>query len=139
MNKVMLIGNLTADPVARDAGGVRNCRFTVAVQRRYTAPGKDPVTDFISVVTWRGLAETCEKYLAKGRKVGVVGSIQTSTTTAEDGSKRYFTDVVADEVEFLTPKSQSQGMDDGYSAHAPRREKASIEKLQPMEDDSLPF
>ena len=107
MNKAILVGNLTRDPELRaTASGISVCTFTVAVNRRVSrdaqAQGQRDA-DFIPIVTWRGLADNCARYLAKGRKVAVIGSIQTRSYDAQDGSKRYVTEVVADDVEFLTP------------------------------------
>ena len=110
MNSIQLIGNLTRDPELKTTGnGVSVCSFTIAVERRFKDSDGNKQTDFIPVVCWRQLAEVCDKYLAKGRKVAVVGSLQTRSYTDKDGNKRYAYDIVADEVEFLTPKSESKG------------------------------
>ena len=87
MNKVYLIGNLTRDPEIRTTTtGIQVCNFSIAVNRRRRADGVQE-TDFFNIVTWRQLAELCSKYLSKGRKVAVSGSIQTRTYEAQDGSK----------------------------------------------------
>lgn len=102
MNKAILIGNLTKDPDLRTtSSGISVCTFTVAVQRRFANQNGERQADFIPVVCWRGLADTCGKYLAKGRKVAVFGSIQVRNYDANDGTKRYVTEIQADEVEFL--------------------------------------
>lgn len=89
MNKVFLIGNLTKDPEMRSTqSGVAVCNFTIAVNRRFKNANGEQETDFLNVIAWRQLAELCGKYLAKGRKVAVTGSIQTRTYEAKDGSKR---------------------------------------------------
>lgn len=109
MNKAFIIGNLTKDPELRTTpNGVSVCSFSVAVQRRYKDQNGDRQADFIPVIVWRGLAENCAKYLAKGRKVAVSGEIQTRSYDAQDGSKRYVTEVVAADVEFLTPRSNEE-------------------------------
>jgi len=96
MNKAVIIGNLTRDPEARATGqGTAVTTFTVAVARRFTNAQGEKETDFIPVVTWRGLAETCAQYLKKGSKVAVMGEIRTHTYDAPDGSKRYVTDIQA--------------------------------------------
>lgn len=103
MNCVVLTGNLVRDPELRETGtGVAVCTFTLAVNRLYTdkQTGKREA-DYINVVTWRGTAELCARYLAKGRKLGVTGSLQSRSYDAQDGTRRYVTEVVADEVEFL--------------------------------------
>ena len=129
MNKVYLIGNLTREPEANTtASGIQVCRFSIAVGRRFkNAEGENEV-DFFNIVAWRGLAETCGKYLHKGSKVAVIGSLQNRSFDAEDGTKRYYTEVVAEEVEFLTPKNASEsGASDNDST------------LKPIDDDGLPF
>ena len=101
MNKVYLIGNLTRDPETRTTTtGIQVCNFSIAVNRRRRAEGTQE-TDYFNIVAWRQLADLCSKYLSKGRKVAVSGSIQTRTYEAQDGSKRNAFDIVADEVEFL--------------------------------------
>lgn len=120
MNKVFLIGNLTKDPEMRSTqSGVAVCNFSIAVNRRFRNPQTgQQETDFLNVIAWRQLAELCSKYLAKGRKVAVAGSIQTRTYEAKDGSKRTAWDIVADEVEFLSA-NQSGGAPSGdYSKAA---------------------
>lgn len=107
MNKMYLIGNLTADPVLRSTqSGISVCQFTIAVNRRFAGADGQKQTDFFRIVTWRQQAESCAKYLAKGKKVAVVGELQARTYTAKDGTTRMSLDVQADEVEFLSPKEQ---------------------------------
>ena len=107
MNKVFMIGNLTKDPDLRSTGnGVSVCSFRIAVNRRFPNQAGERVSDFFDVVAWRQLADVCGKYLAKGRKVAVVGELQTRTYDAKDGTKRYVTEIIADDVEFLTPRNQ---------------------------------
>ena len=108
MNKVFLIGNLTRDPELKStSAGTPVCNFTVAVNRRFrNSQTGQQETDFLNVVAWRQLAELCSRYLSKGRKVAVTGSIQTRTYEAKDGTKRTAWDIVAEEVEFLTPQAQ---------------------------------
>lgn len=111
MNKVFLIGNLTRDPEMRSTqAGISVCNFSIAVNRRFrnTQTGQQE-TDFFNIVAWRQLAELCSRYLAKGRKVAVSGSIQTRTYEAQDGTKRTAFDIVADEVEFLTSPQSTSG------------------------------
>ena len=116
MNKVFLIGNLTKDPEMRSTqSGVAVCNFAIAVNRRFKNANGEQETDFLNVIAWRQLAELCGKYLVKGRKVAVTGSIQTRTYEAKDGSKRTAWDIVADEVEFLTPQGHHSGTD-GFGA-----------------------
>ncbi|MDD2560828.1 MAG: single-stranded DNA-binding protein [Eubacteriales bacterium] len=109
MNKIFLIGNLTRDPELRSTqSGVPVCTFTVAVnRRRQSAEAGQPEADFFRVTTWRQLAENCNRYLAKGRKVGVSGTLTLQNYTGNDGQQRYSLEVQADEVEFLTPRSET--------------------------------
>ena len=106
MNKLTIIGNLTRDPELRvTSQGISVCSFTVAVNRRNAKEGQ-PDADFFRVTAWRQLGENCGKFLAKGRKVAVVGAVSVSTYQANDGSTRAQMEVTADDVEFLSPKDQ---------------------------------
>ena len=142
MNKAILIGNLTKDPEVRTTpNGVTVCTFSIAVNRRGTNQAGERVADFFNIVAWRQLGELCGKYLAKGRKVSVVGEIQTRSYDAKDGSKRYITEIVADEVEFLTPKGQDSGSGNGGYERAYERQAApqAPEGFTEIDDDQLPF
>ena len=131
MNKCILIGNLTKDPeITTTSNGVSVCRFTLAVTRRFANSEGERDTDFISIVAWRALADNCHKFIKKGSKVAVVGNIQSRSYDATDGTKRYVTEIVAEEVEFLNTRPQ-----DGQ---VPER-KDEVTKLEPIDDDSLPF
>lgn len=137
MNKVILIGNLSKDPeLSTTNGGVSVCRFTIAVQRRFQNAEGEREADFINVVVWRAQAENCHKYLRKGSKCAVDGRIQTSSYEAQDGTRRYVTEVVADNIEFVGTRR-----DDGEAPAAVRSEKPSkpVAELEPIDDDSLPF
>ena len=107
MNKAILVGNLTRDPEQRTTqSGISVTSFTVAVQRRFKQDGQQQA-DFIPVVCWRGLAENVAKYCVKGSKVGVVGTIQTRNYDDANGVRRYVTEIIADEVEFVGSKAQN--------------------------------
>ena len=111
MNNVTLLGRLTKDPDMRyTTGGTSVCTFTLAVDRF-----KKDEADFINIVTWNKTADLCEKYLAKGRLVALVGRIQTRNYEGTDGKKVYVTEVVADQVKFLPngQKQESGGIMDG--------------------------
>ena len=110
MNKAILIGRLTRDPELRTTTntGVSVCTFTLAVDRR-RSKDQERQADFIPVVVWREQGENCAKYLRKGSQAGVSGTIQTRSYDAQDGTKRYVTEVVADEVQFLGSKSDAAG------------------------------
>ena len=117
MNNVTLIGRLTADPELRHTqSGIAMSRFTVAVDRRVKS-GEEKQADFITVVAWRQTAEFVCKYFSKGRRIALTGSIRTGSYTAQDGSKRYTTEVFADNVEFCDSKSDSNGGYGGGSSY----------------------
>lgn len=136
MNKVFLIGNLTRDPeLSTTPSGVTVCRFSIAVSRDYAGADGNRETDFFNITVWRGRGETCGKYLKKGNKVAVVGSIQNRSYEDKDGIKRTATDIVASDVEFLTPKGQNSDDTEGGSVSA-KRERPSLEAI---DDNQLPF
>ena len=108
MNRVMLIGRLTAKPELRYTGSnLPFARFSVAVNRTFNNAQGQRETDFINVVVWRKQAENVKKYITKGSLVAVEGRIQTGSYE-KDGQRVYTTDVVADNVQFLETKAQSQ-------------------------------
>ena len=109
MNKCQIVGNLCADPQLRSTrDGISVCTFTVAVNRRNAGAKAEQQADFFRVTAWRGLGETCSKYLAKGRKVAVCGSVSAVPYTAQDGTARASLEITADDVEFLSPKGEQQ-------------------------------
>ena len=108
LNRIVVIGRLTRDPELRSTGsGVAVATFTVAVDRRFPNSRGEKETDFIPVVVWRGLAETCGRYLSKGKLVGVEGRLQIRSYEGNDGAKRTVAEIVADNVQFLSPKDGS--------------------------------
>lgn len=131
MNKIFIIGNLCKDPESRSLpSGVNLCTFTVAVNGR-----KDEVS-FFRVTTWRGLAENCQRFLAKGRKVAVVGAVSLNTYTAKDGTTKASLEVNADEVEFLSPRSDAD--DSGLTYQQQQADqRAGFVQVDP--GDVLPF
>ncbi|MDI9505052.1 MAG: single-stranded DNA-binding protein [Clostridiales bacterium] len=143
MNKAILIGNLTRDPELRTTqSGISVCTFTLAVNRRFANQQGIREADFIPIVTWRQQAELCSRYLSKGSKVAVAGMIQTRTYDAQDGTRRYVTEVVADEVEFLGSRNQAQYHEE---APLPPEPSVNIRGDEPdfgeadSGDDELPF
>ena len=109
MNRVMLIGRLTAKPELRYTGAnLPYCRFSLAVNRAFSNAQGERQTDFINIIVWRKQAENVCNFLNKGSLVSVEGRIQTGSYDDKDGNKRYTTDVVADSVQFLESKSQRQ-------------------------------
>ncbi len=145
MNKIILIGNLTRDPEVRSTpNGVTVCTFTIAVNRRFGGqPGGERQADFFRINAWRQLGENCSKFLAKGRKVGVVGELQARTYEAKDGTTRISLDVNADEVEFLSPKGQDDGAsgygNSGYSNPGIAPDPADLAGFSDIQSDDIPF
>lgn len=139
MNKVFIVGNLTRDPELRSTrDGISVCSFTVAVNRRIrNAEAGQPEADFFRVSAWRGLGENCSKYLAKGRKVAVTGSVSVSTYTGNDGTTRASLEVNADDVEFLTPRGESGEAPASRPAPAPAA--PQHQGFVQVDDDELPF
>lgn len=142
MNKAILVGNLTRDPEHRTTpNNLSVTTFTVAVQRRFTQG--EQKADFLNIVTWRGLADNCAKYLQKGSKVGVVGQIQTRQYDDKNGVRRYITEIIADEVEFLTSKGASEGREElpqrAAQASADDLFGDELAAFEPVDDAELPF
>ena len=112
MNTVMLIGNLVRDPEAKTlANGINLTTFTIAVNGR----GKDTDATYFRITAWRQLAENCSRFLEKGKKVAVLGSVSLSTYTKKDGTGGASLEVNADQVEFLSPKSENSEQTDKQS------------------------
>ncbi len=108
LNRVILIGRLTKDPELRyTPSGVAVTQFTIAVDRPFTSQGGEREADFIPVVTWRQLAETCANYLRKGRLTAVEGRIQVRNYENNEGKRVYVTEVIADNVRFLESNRES--------------------------------
>ena len=134
MNKVILVGRITKDPEVRyTQSGIAVATFTLAVDRKYAKKDSGQQTaDFIPIVCWRKLAEIVGNNLVKGRRVGVEGAMQVRTYDAQDGSKRWVTEVVADEVEFLDSRQDAQAggnaPEQGYPTKAPE-----------IPDEEIPF
>ncbi len=143
MNKVFLIGNLTRDPeLSETSGGVSVCHFAIAVNRSYTSSDGERQTDFFNVTAWRGLADTIARYVKKGSKVAVSGSVQIRNYEDNQGNRRTAVDVIAQDVEFLTTKAQ--GGDDFYDAPAPSGTNNAPAKKKPQlesfdDDGDIPF
>lgn len=139
MNKVFLVGNLGADPELRSTNnGISVCTFRIGVSRRFKDASGETQTDWINIVAWRQLGELCAKYLAKGRKVAVAGSLQSRNYEDKTGAKRVAYEVVADDIEFLTPRgegstpsSNSGALHDSFDS--------DVAGFTEMEDSALPF
>lgn len=139
MNKVFLIGNITRDPeLAETSSGVKVCRFSIAVNRNYVGPDGERKTDFFNVTAWRGLGETVAKFVKKGNKLAVVGSLEIRNYEDSQNIKRISVDVVATDIDFLTPKSNSGNSQ--KSETATETETHGGVQLQSFDDDSdIPF
>ena len=136
MNKVIEIGNLTRDPeYSTTPNGTAVCKMSIAVNRNFTNANGERETDYFNVVAWRTLADNCAKYLEKGKKIAVVGSLQTRSYES-NGEKKYVTEIMADEIEFLTPTDNGAKKPQEPSAPPKRR---SIADMQPVDNDDLPF
>ena len=141
MNRAILIGNLTRDPDVRMTnGGISVCTFSIAVQRRFPNQQGERQADFFNIVCWRALAENCGKYLKKGSKVCATGPIQNRSYEANDGTKRYVTEIVAEEVEFLDRPGQNNGEPRSQAPQASAPSFGSASGFgEAVDDDELPF
>ncbi len=117
-NKVILIGNMTADPeLKQTAAGISVCSFSIAVNRRFAkADQGQQNVDFINIVTWRQSAEFVSRFFKKGNPILICGQLQTRTWTDNQGQKRYATEVVADEVSFVASNAQNANAPQGATA-----------------------
>lgn len=141
MNKVILIGNLAADPESRmTQSGVQQCTLRLAVQRRFANQQGQREADFFNVVCWRQTAEFAARYLSKGRKIAVEGSIRNRSYTAQDGSKRYVTEINAEHIESIdrAPDTAPQPAEQAPKAEPPKQMRAD-EFIELPDDDELPF
>ena len=147
MNRVFLIGNLTHTPELREtASGIPVTNFSIAVNRSYTSADGERQTDFFSCTAWRALAENVAKYAKKGNKVAVFGSIQLRNYE-DNGVKRIAVDIIAEQVEFLTPKSNGGTSElpeppgyierQGNTNVEPKTDKATFQTMGGDED--IPF
>ncbi|MBQ6614620.1 MAG: single-stranded DNA-binding protein [Clostridia bacterium] len=149
LNKVILIGNLTADPELKQTPtGISVVTFTVAINRRYQSKNANEgqqTADFVSIVAWRQTAEFVSRYFKKGKPILVCGALQSRSYTDSQGNKRYVTEVVADEVGFVENKSDStsgasQYTPDAYAAPSYSNTDATAPKFEAVSDeDDLPF
>ena len=141
MNKAILIGNLVADPETKTLpSGTMVCQFRIAVNRRFVNQQGVREADFLNIVTWRQTAELCSRYLSKGRKVAVEGRIETRSYDAQDGSKRYVTEIIADNVEFLgSQQGEKPRADNPPPPPEPSGYVPDADGFTDVEDDELPF
>ena len=144
MNKVILIGNLANDPEAfTTQSGVSRSTFRIAVQRRFANAQGVREADFLTVVAWRQTADFCNRYLTKGSKIVVEGNIQNRSYDAQDGSKRYVTEIIADNIEALGSRDEGQGQarprDNGPTPPPAPAAGPAMNDFTEVEDDELPF
>ena len=143
MNKVILIGNLANDPEPfTTQSGISRSTFRIAVQRRFANAQGVREADFLTVVAWRQTADFCNRYLSKGRRVAVEGSIQVRSYDAQDGSKRYVTEIIADNIEALGSRDeggQPRTRDEGPTPPPAPPSNASRNDFTEVDDDELPF
>lgn len=147
LNKVILIGHLTADPELKQTqSGISVTSFSIGVTRRFTKSGEQPQSEFINIVAWRQQAEFVTKYFHRGNAICIVGSLQTRSYTDQQGNKRYVTEVVADEISFVEKKSDSAPTHqyDPQNEPTPAFSNAPSPAVTPKfeevaEDDDLPF
>ena len=134
MNSVCLVGRLTKDPDVRynPDTSMATARFSVAIDRGKDKNGKDKGADYPNVICFGKTAELVEKYLSKGRQVGIQGRIQTGSYEKKDGTKVYTTDVVADRIEFLGDRGEKKVNEEGEQMPIP-------EGFTKMDDDEIPF
>lgn len=143
-NRSVLIGRLTRDPELRyTSSGVAVAQFTLAVDRQFESNGQRE-TDFLNIVTWRQLAETCANYMRKGRMCAVEGRIQVRNYDNNEGKKVYITEIVADNVRFLespnkdrntVPSEKAASADQSLTSGTPLQDETPID----ISDDELPF
>ena len=135
MNKLTIIGNLCNSPELRTtSAGINVCDFSVAVNRRRTQNADQPEADFFRVSAWRGLGENCAKFLHKGSKVCVVGPVSVRTYQTNSGETRANLEVIAEDVEFLSGKSETSESPAPASAHVDAQS-----GFTPVETDELPY
>ena len=140
LNKVILIGHLTADPELKQTpSGVSVTSFSIGVARRYTKAGEQAQSDFINIVAWRTTAEFITKYFRKGNAICICGSLQSRSWTDQNGQKRYVTEVVAEEAQFVERKTDGSAPVSG-AAPAPYGASPKDVAFEEMStDDDLPF
>ncbi|MGF7059217.1 single-stranded DNA-binding protein [Brassicibacter mesophilus] len=148
MNSVVLIGRLTKDPELRflPGNGTAVSTFSIAVDKDLSKDKKQemeskgqPTADFINIVVWGRRAETCANYLVKGRLVAIQGRIQSRSYDAADGSRRYVTEVVADNVQFLEWGDNKQGNTNREFGSNESNNYIDTDGFRPVDDDDIPF
>ena len=140
MNKVVLIGRLTKDPELRfiPGSGAAVCTFSIAVDRR-KVKDRDTVTDFFNIVAWGKQGENVANYMTKGRLIGISGRIENRSYEGKDGIKRYTTEIVAEEVQFLERINSNNGGTNNVSSETNNQSRYDEWNDASSEDDEIPF
>ena len=137
MNKVILIGRLTKDPELKTtSNGLSTVSFSLAVQRPFTNQNGEREADFINCVAWRKQAENIAKYCNKGSQVAAEGRISTRSYDAQDGTKRYVTEVLAENVQFLSSKNDTGS---GYQSPEPSYNSGNTSQVETTDISEDPF
>ncbi len=145
MNKVILIGNLATDPEAfTTQSGISRSTFRLAVQRKYTNQAGVREADFLTIVAWRNTADFCNRYLAKGRKIAVEGSIMVRSYDGQDGQRHWVTEIIADSVEAVGGrKSEDPGPEEPPAPKPPEdrpeQQRMDYSDFTEVDDDEMPF
>ena len=141
MNKVILLGRLTKDPELRFAAGTGNAvtRFSIAVTRQF----KRDEADFINCVAFGKTAETIAQYLTKGSPIAITGNIRTGSYDAQDGTKRYTTDIIVNSITFISDNQNNNNRNQQNSSSQTQNTKPSETNfdpdITPVEDGDMPF
>ena len=127
MNKVILVGNLTRDTELKELpSGVYVCNMNIAVQKEYGEEG----ADYFDIKVFNKQAQNCDKFLSKGKKIAVVGRLQNRSYEDREGNKRYITEVIASDIEFLSPKTADSNNETSHEVDS---------RLSAIDDNQLPF
>jgi single-strand DNA-binding protein len=145
MNHCVFIGNCVRDlEVTQTSSGVSVCKFDIAVNRKFPDANGVRQVDYLTIITWRQLAENCAKFLRKGKKCCVIGALQVRDYETKNGEKRRAVEIVADEVEFLSPKEQDEQPEQGKFAPVPSgffdksKPRKPLSQLEPADEED-PF
>ncbi|MFL0197930.1 single-stranded DNA-binding protein [Clostridium sp. WILCCON 0269] len=146
MNKVVLIGRLTKDPELRFTPGMGKAvtTFTIAVDRRFSKDGQKEA-DFIPIVVWGKQAESTANYMSKGKLIGISGRIQTRSYESRDGIRKYVTEIIAEEVQFLewgqkaVNSTNNETLSEDFSRNSGFNEDIYGEDITPVDDGDIPF
>lgn len=141
MNRVILLGRLARNPelkYTQAAEPIAVCRFTVAVNRPNTKDG-DVKADFINCIAFRKRAENINRYFCKGSRIGIQGRLQVSSYTDQQGNKRYSTDVIVDDFEFVDTKAENEAKSSEVPQSTPQTSSQGFSIDNDAEDEDLPF